>query len=341
MQEFKNNFNRRLFLKGAGAAAGAGALSMTPIQMAFAAAFPERNIQIFVPTRAGGGADRNMRAFTSVWKNYLKTNFEAGFYPGAAGRVGYETYMGKAKADCYNLIFGNMGPEVLNWVVKKPTFDLNSFLYIAQVDQDPGIVFVSKKNKKLKTIDDIVNEGKKRTLNVGVSRMAHPAYLGVVALGRHTGAKFNLVPLSGGRNTRAGVATGEMDFGALPSGSVVRKQKQFDIVAVFDKENPLPKRMKKAVVVNDHFGMKLPPLYAGARAFGIKREAIEKHPDRYKVLTETMQKVYTDPAYKKAVKKTKAPWKYIRYGSPADCEKYVKYITEIGAEYRSLLTGKS
>ena len=45
MQEFKNNFNRRLFLKGAGAAAGAGALSMTPIQMAFAAAFPERNIQ--------------------------------------------------------------------------------------------------------------------------------------------------------------------------------------------------------------------------------------------------------------------------------------------------------
>ena len=88
---------------------------------------------------------------TKEASNYLKTNFEAGFYPGAAGRVGYETYMGKAKADCYNLIFGNMGPEVLNWVVKKPTFDLRSFLYIAQVDQDPGVVFVSKKNKKLKT----------------------------------------------------------------------------------------------------------------------------------------------------------------------------------------------
>ena len=157
MSDHENDFSRRLFLKGAGATAGAGALSMLPIQMAFAAAFPEQNIQIFVPTRAGGGADRNMRAFTSVWKNYLKTNFEAGFYPGAAGRVGYETYMGKAKADCYNLIFGNMGPEVLNWVVKKPTFDLKSFLYIAQVDQDPGIIFVSRKNKKLKTIDDIVN----------------------------------------------------------------------------------------------------------------------------------------------------------------------------------------
>jgi len=94
-------------------------------------------------------------------------------------------------------------------------------------------------------------------------------------------------------------------------------------------------------VVNDHFGMKLPPLYAGARAFGIKREAIEKHPDRYKVLTDTLQKVYTDPAYKKAVIKTKAPWKYISYGSPADCEKYVEYISAIGQEYKSLLTGKS
>ena len=76
---------------------------------------------------------------------------------------------------------------------------------------------------KLQTIDDVVAEGKKRTLSVGTSRLAHPASLGALALGEETGAKFNLIPLSGGRNTIAGVVTGEIDFGALPLGGVVAR----------------------------------------------------------------------------------------------------------------------
>ena len=339
MNNFDDDFSRRGFLKGSGAAMGAGALTLLPFQAAMAAAFPERNIKVFVPTRAGGGADRNLRTFYEVWKKYIDTNFEPSFYPGAAGRVGYETYMGKAPDDCYNLLFGNMGPEVLNWVVKPPTFDLDDFMYFARVDRDPGQIFVGNKSK-FKHIDEIVAEGKKRTINVGVSRLAHPASLGALALARHTGAKFNLIPLSGGRNTRAAVTTGEVDCGALPSGDIVRRAKQFTILAVFDDKNPLPDRMTKAVVVNDHFGTKLPPLIAGSRAFGIKKSAIDKHPDRFKVLTDTMKKVYSDPAYKKAVLKSKAPWEYIAYGGPEECAKYAKAISEIGKDYKELLTGK-
>ena len=33
------------------------------------------------------------------------------------------------------------------------------------------------------------------------------------------------------------------------------------------------------------------------------------------------------------VEKTKAPWEFIKYGSPEDCAKYVKDITEIGEQY--------
>ena len=98
-----------------------------------------------------------------MWKNYLNTNFEGSYYPGAAGRVGYEKYMGLGKDDCYDLLFGNMGPEVLNWVFKKPTFDLDDYFYFARIDSDPGNMFVSRESK-LQTIDDIVAEGKKRKL---------------------------------------------------------------------------------------------------------------------------------------------------------------------------------
>lgn len=340
MSDYEFTFDRRGLLKGSAAALGTAALTSAPFSSLLAAGYPDHNIKVYVPTRAGGGADRNLRAFTSVWKNYLKTNFEPSFYPGASGRVGYETYMGKAPDDAYHLLFGNMGPEVLNWVVKKPTFNLDDFVYFAQVDSDPGIIFVSRKSK-IKTIDELVAEGKKRTVNVGVSRLAHPASLGVLALGRKTGAKFNLVPLSGGRNTRAGVATGEVDAGALPSGGIVNRAKSFKVIVVFDDKNPLPGRTDNAPTANAHFSMSLPPLIAGARTFGIKKAAIDKHPDRFKILNDTVQKVFTDPAYKKAVVKTKAPWELIKYGNADACAAYVKNITAIGQEYKDLLTGKS
>jgi len=339
--DYFDELDRRRFLIGSTAAAGAGLLAALPATRAFAADFPSRNINVYVPTRQGGGADRAMRAFTSVWKNYLKVNFEPSFYPGAAGRVGYETYMGKASDDGHELLFGNVGPEVLNWVVKKPTFDLKDLVYFCQIDSDPGCIFVSTRSK-FKHIDDIVAEGKTRTINIGVSRLAHPATLGALALARHTGAKFNVVPLSGGRNTNAGVATGEMDCGALPTGGIVRQPKNFKIIAIFDDKNPMPNRVKESVLVNKHFGMNLPPLIAGARAFGIKRATIEKYPDRYKLLLSTLNAVFKDPKYWEALKKTKVPLElWVKESSPEKIAKYVKDITAIGEEYRELLTGTS
>lgn len=339
MSSFDDGVSRRGLLKGAGAVAGLSALSTLPFRAALAEAFPERNIKVYVPTREGGGADRNLRAFTGVWKKYLKTNFEPSFYPGAAGRVGYETYMGKATADCYDLIFGNMGPEVLNWVVKPPTFPLDAYFYFTQVDADPAVLFVSDKSK-LKTADDIVAEGKKRTLSCATSRLAHPASLGALALARKTGASFNLIPLSGGRNTRAGVTTGEVDFGCLPASSVIA-QTNLKVVALFMPKNDMPKLMPDAVIVNDHFGMDLPPLVAGARAFGIMKAAADKYPDRYDKLVSTMDKVFGDPDYKKAIEQTGAPWALIHHGDRKACAEYVANITRIGNEYKSLLTGKS
>jgi tripartite-type tricarboxylate transporter receptor subunit TctC len=296
---------------------------------AFGQAYPERNFNIFVPTAEGGGADRNLRAFSGVWKNYTNVDIEGSYFPGAAGRVGYEKYMGLAKDDCYDLLFGNMGPEVLNWVVEAPTFSLDDYFYFNQIDTDPGILFVAA-DSKLQTIDDIVAEGKKRSLNVGVSRLAHPASLGALAIARQTGAEFNLVPLSGGRNTIAGVATGEMDFGALPTGTVVAAGDAFKIVLVFQAENPLPEVMDNAPTANGHFGMSLPDLVAGARAFAIKKAAVDAHPDRYEYLVSTMKEVFDKPEYKDAVVKSGAPVEFIKYGSAEDCAEYAANITAVG-----------
>jgi tripartite-type tricarboxylate transporter receptor subunit TctC len=330
---------RRDFLKSTAIAVGAGGLATGPFRSAFGAGYPDHNIDIVVPTREGGGADRNLRAFTGIWKKYLKANFEPGFFPGASGRVGYEVYMGKREPDAYSLIFGNMGPELLNWVVQKPTFNVEDCVYFGRVDTDPGCVFVGAKSS-FKNIDDIVAEGKKRKLNVGTSRLAHPASIGILALGEHTGAQFNLIPLSGGKNTVAGAVTGEMDFSVLTSGTVAAAGEAVRTLLVFNDKNLLGEALNNAPTINDHFGTDLPPLLS-ARAFAIHAAAIEKYPDRFKILQDTFKPVFSDPEYKAAVLKSKGHWEYINHGGIDECRTYAKAIAELGERFKPLLTGKS
>lgn len=337
MSLIRGTFDRREFLT-LSSAAGAASLVGGFSSIAKAAKFPDHTMRTFIPTRAGGGADRNFRAFAGVWSKHLGEKFEPSFYPGAAGRVGYETYMAKAADDCHDLIFGNMGPEVLNWVIKKPTFNLDEYLYFVQVDADPGCIFLSSKSS-MKTVDDVIAEGKKRTLTVATSRLAHPASLGMLVLARKMGMKVNLIPLSGGKNTRNGVLTGEVDLGVLPATTVMGR-KGIVVAGLFDEKNMVPARMPNAVLINTQYALGLPPLAAGARAFGIKTSAIEKHPDRFAKLLETAKLVFDDPAYKEAVIKSKAPWEVIAPGFQDECKTYVKNITEIGMEYRDLLMGK-
>src|SRR3546814_5839923 len=89
MTEFKTT--RRSFMAGTATLAGATVLTGAFSRPAWAA-YPERNIEILIPTAEGGGADRDVRIFTSVWKNHIDTNFEYAFFPGAAGQVGYEVF---------------------------------------------------------------------------------------------------------------------------------------------------------------------------------------------------------------------------------------------------------
>ena len=56
---------RRSFLRFSSALTAAGVASTWP-HLGHAATFPERPMQVYIPTRAGGGADRNFRTFAGV-----------------------------------------------------------------------------------------------------------------------------------------------------------------------------------------------------------------------------------------------------------------------------------
>lgn len=328
-----NTMNRRGFLKTSAAASGALAL---PGLARAQDAYPSSPIDVIIPTAEGGGADRNFRAFTSIWKEKLGAEFEPAYYPGASGRVGYEIYMGKHEPDAYSLIFGNMGPEVLNWAMKKPDFDLNDYFYFGQVDVDPCCLFVGAESP-LQTLDAVIAEGKKRRLTVGTSRMAHPASIGLLALGEKTGADFNLIPLQGGKGTVAGAVTGEVDFSVLTSGSVIAAGDSVKTLLVFGK-NRVGERLNDAPDINDAFGMDLPEMLS-ARAFAIHRKAAEEFPDRYEKLSTTFRECFDDPALLEAYLATGGAPEYLSYGGPEECGAFAAAMLELGERYKPLLSG--
>jgi tripartite-type tricarboxylate transporter receptor subunit TctC len=330
-----SSLTRRRLLAGAAAAATLG-----PWPLARAQAFPSKNMRVVIPTAQGGGAERLARAFDDFWSPLLKTQFEYDFLPGAAGQVGYEVFVNKRDKDGHNLLFGNMGPEMIMYALVKPNYRFpQDYQYFCRTDIDDSVVFV-KRDSPFKRLEDLAAEAKKRVVTVAVSRLPHPASIGMLALGAAVKARFNLVPFGGGNPTMVSVMSGETDCGALPIAGVVSQSDRMRVLGVFNDDYKLAKYTDNAPSVNKVFGTKIPEL-SSSRSWAIHTEVIEKHPQRFALLEKTSKQVSADPRYKEAFAKTGAPPEALEYGDRETCNRYVKGMIELTNEYRSLLTAKS
>lgn len=329
--------DRRAFL-GMSALAGAGALGLAGTRPSFAQNFPSENMNVVIPTGEGGGVDRSARAFTAVWQEHLGANFEFGYFPGASGQVGYEVYVGKRDADAYNLLFGNIGPEMIVYATQDTNYTYpDDYLYFAGINVDDAVIWVAS-NSDIKSIEDLVKAGQERTLNISTSRLPHPASLGVLALAEQTGANFRLIPYGGGSAARTAALTGEVDACATFMGSSLKLEDQIRFLTVFQKKNRLPKLTNDAPVVNEVFDTSIPPLM-GNRAWAIHRAATEDYPDRYKKLQETSRAAFEDPAYKKEVQQANMLWEFAEYSGPEECAETAQSTLDLAQRYKDVLSG--
>lgn len=339
MKDFTITPTRRSFLKGGAAVLGAGALAASPLTKAWGAGFPERNVHILIPTGEGGGADRDARMFSTVWRKYLNTNFEYSYYPGAAGQVGYEFYVAKKEPDCYNLLFGNLGPEIIMQAMQKPKAKQGTdFIYFCQITDETMCIFVGK-NSKFKTIEQLVDEAKKRVVTVATSRLPHPASIGTLALAEATGAKFQLVPYGGGNPSAMAAITGEVDCCTLPITNAIQLDKEALILTVFSKKNVFGEMADNAPPVNQVFGTKIPEL-TSSRGFAIHVKAVEAYPDRFKILEESIKKAALDKEYADLVEKAGMPRSFVQYGGRDETVAFSNEMLALAEKYSPLLAAK-
>lgn len=322
-----------------GVIVGAAALLASP-NLARAQAFPARNMRVVIPTGQGGGADRLARVFDDFWSPLLRTNFEYNFFPGAAGQVGYEVYINRREKDGHNLLFGNMGPEMIMYALQRPPYRFpQDYQYFCRLDVDDSVVFV-RRQSPFQKIEDLVTEAQRRVVSVAVSRLPHPASIGILALGAAQRARFNLVPYGGGNPTLVSVINGEADCGALPVAGVIAMGEQVRVLGVFNDENKLPRHTTNAPTVNAVFNTRLPPLYS-SRAWALHTEVIDRFPDRFARLESTAREVFGNAAYQPAYERTGAPFETIQFGDRAECTRYAQGMVELANEYRGLLSARN
>ena len=330
--------SRRRLLVTAAAALGVTAFPSPFIRRASAQdAFPSRDLNVIIPTSQGGVVDRVGRAVAPFWSKNLGVNIEFDYINGASGEIAYQTLVDRRDADGHNLLLGNVGNEMVMYATRDTAFDFpGDVTYIARTDIDDSAIFV-RNESPFQTIEDLVEEGQTRALNVGTARLPHPASIGVLALGEATGAQFNIVPYGGGNPMMVAALSGETDCTTSAISLPAQTPDQYRYLGVFSTENRFSALMGNAPSVNEVFGTDIPDL-PSARGIAIQTSVLEEQADRVEILLEALRSTYDDPGFRADWEKTGAPWEIAQFGDQAAIMAYANDMRLMAENYRSLLT---
>jgi tripartite-type tricarboxylate transporter receptor subunit TctC len=325
---------RRSFVHGASIGT-VGALCAPAILRAQANDFPSRPLQVVIPIAEGGGVDRSARAFNAAWEPSLGQGFEYAYFPGASGQVGYETYIGRRDSDCYNLLFGAIGPEMIMYATQNPNYTFpDDFLYFAGVNSDDSVIWVSR-DSPFQTLEDLIEEGMRRPVNFSGSRLPHPSSIAVFLLAEHTGADFNVIPYGGGNPARTAAITGEVDACCTFMSSSLSVGDQIRYLTVFQDENPIPEETDDAPPVNALLGTDFPAL-DGVRAYAIHRAAVEQYPERYQHLNDTIRETFESGRYEETTREAGLHPGFITYLDEEACTRSAESFVELAQRFEHL-----
>ena len=208
---------------------------VTPATMAgiaVAADYPDRPISLMVAYSPGGATDFQARIVTMVAANeeYLGQPVVIINKPGAGGKVGWNQFAAKAKADGYELAAYNVPHFIAQSVVFKTKYSIDNLEPIANWGADPAVLVVNK-DSAFDRVDDLVAFAKANPEKVGLYVGHHIAYLQIE---RAAGAKLKYVPHKGGAPALKSVLGGQVMAGVNNLSDAYRSRDSLKILAIAD-----------------------------------------------------------------------------------------------------------
>lgn len=217
--------------------------AIAAIAIAFAAtvdaAFPDRPITLIVPFPPGGGTDLSARLIVPYIEKYMGGDAKIVVINkgGAGGDIG-AAEIARSKADCYTIGFMNV-PNTLMKSHERPTsWNLASFVPIANLVYDPA-VFAVRPDGKYQTLAALAADAKKRPGQIPISSAGAGSntHLDLIAFEEAAGISLLHVPYEGGGQSRTALLGGHVEVVASALGDVQRfiEQGQLKALAIGSK----------------------------------------------------------------------------------------------------------
>jgi len=200
--------------------------------------FPARSVELILPYAAGGGVDLMGRTFAREAARLTGQSWIVVNRDGGAGVVGF-TALANARPDGHTLVF-SPASALTNapFLVKSMPYKNEQIEPVCQVFENVFAIAV-RADSPIKSMPDLVARAKAAPgkLSYGHAGAGSVPHLGVAAVEKALGIKFNGIPYRGDGQMLPQLMAGELDFGAPGISSIGGKGLRV-LAVLADKRHP-------------------------------------------------------------------------------------------------------
>jgi tripartite-type tricarboxylate transporter receptor subunit TctC len=182
------------------------------------ASFPEKPVRFIVNFRAGSGVDNESRGIAPYVQKYLGVPLLLENVEGASGKIGL-TKAWRATSDGYTWVIQDNPLHLIGEFVLFPEYRMLDFTYIYAWSRTNQVLVVN--SESWKTLDELINAGRGRTLSVGLPGKGTASELSVTMLAEGVNIRINPIPFDGGGEALASLAGKHVDFAVTSSTSAL------------------------------------------------------------------------------------------------------------------------
>jgi tripartite-type tricarboxylate transporter receptor subunit TctC len=198
-------------------AALAALAAALPISTALAEGYPERTVEITVPSSPGATADMLGRVLADSFTQQFGQRFIVVNKAAASGVVGTAA-VAHAKPDGYTLLHGAAFSLTVQPLTDMQSgYTYRSFEPICQTFKNDQVIVV-RPDSPLKSAGDLIAAAKAKPggLNYGHPGIATIPHLAMIEFANMAGVEFNPVPFKGPSEAVQMTLAGQLDFAAVP-----------------------------------------------------------------------------------------------------------------------------
>ncbi|MEG0752453.1 MAG: tripartite tricarboxylate transporter substrate binding protein [Angelakisella sp.] len=289
-------------------AAPAPAATPAPAPAAPAAWTPKSEIEVVVPSSAGGGSDTNARTVADIaFSNaFSPKNFKVNNMPGGSGAVAFSYMAGKKANDGIIMVLHN--GQIMSTLINKSPVVAADLTFLPVVAFD-NLTLCIKSDGRFKSVEGLIAAAQANpgAVKIGGSQRGNSDHLSFEMMKKYMGIDISYVQFNSSGEVMSALLGGHIDFGIFNPSECIGQIEAGAVIPVGTFGEKRLDGVFKDVRTFGEIGYK-DIVVTEVRAFsgtpGMSPEAIAFYDDMFKKVTETekwktdyIAKNYLTPVY--------------------------------------------